>query len=280
MPVAKLTCPKCKAVLKPSKPLPAGKPVKCPKCGHAFVTPDEEPKAIAVMPVEEAPAAPKRPYDDDEDDGPATYGVVDEPEPVRKKRDDYDDDDDDEDEDDEDEEEDERPDLSVVPDLTVKDPRGIAQEMLARPSNYMMLFAVLDFLVVLIWMGWVLIPVVFSLPEETNVDQGKGGAQVGKDTAKEAQQQLVLGLAKWIGVLITCVVGLIFLVYDGLIVVGAVKIQNQESWGWGLAGCILGIIPIFGACCLFYIGRLIASIFTLIALRNPIVVDAFNYKPE
>jgi hypothetical protein len=276
MPVAKLTCPECGAVLKPSKPLTPGKKVKCPKCGTVFEVPGEEMDVMAVEPDEPPtpPAPVQKHYVEDDDTGPATYRFADEPEPLRR-RSDIDDDDEDEDED---EKFDEREDLSIVPDLTVKDPRGAAQEMLMRPSNYMMLFTVLDFVAVLIIMGYYLIPIFFSVPEDTSLPK-EGAAQQIKETAKGAGT-VPLGLRKWVFVLIVALACIFYLVYDSLIVIGAVSIQNQESYGWGMAGCILGIIPIFGGCPLFYVGRLIASIFALITLRNPVVVDAFNYKPD
>jgi uncharacterized Zn finger protein (UPF0148 family) len=279
MPVAKLTCPNCEAVLRPSKPLRPGRKVTCPKCGTRFVVPGDEMDAIAAEPeVPPTPAASglKKPYEEDDDSGPATYKFVDEPPPLRK-RSDIDEYDEDEDEDD-DEKFDEREDLSIVPDLTVKDPRGIAQEMLIRPSNYMMLFTVLDFIMVLIIMSWYLIPIFFSIPADSSLNTGPP-VQQSKETAKGADA-VPLGLLKWVFVLIVSAICIFYLVYDSLIIIGAVRIQHQESYGWGMAGCILGIIPIFGGCPLFYIGRLVASIVTLIALRNPVVVEAYDYKPE
>src|ERR1700687_304397 len=177
MPVAKLTCPNCEAVLRPSKPLRPGRKVTCPKCGTGFVVPGEEMDVIAAEPeTPPKPAAPrKQPYEeDDEDTGPATYSFVDEPAPLRKRSDI---DEDDEDGEDEDEKFDEREDLSIIPDLTVKDPRGIAQEMLIRPSNYMMLFTVLDFIMVLIIMGWYLIPIFFSIPADSSLNTGPPAQQ-------------------------------------------------------------------------------------------------------
>src|SRR5439155_21717620 len=84
MPVAKLTCPKCKSILRPAKPLPSGKTVKCPKCGTVFKAVEEQIQdAIPFLP-EEPPAQPasaKKHYtEDEEDDGPATYRFADEPE--------------------------------------------------------------------------------------------------------------------------------------------------------------------------------------------------------
>src|SRR5262249_9153012 len=34
--LAKLTCPRCRAVLKPAKPVESGKTIKCPKCEELF----------------------------------------------------------------------------------------------------------------------------------------------------------------------------------------------------------------------------------------------------
>jgi hypothetical protein len=290
MPVAKLTCPACQAVLKPSKPLNPGKKVKCPRCGAGFEVPGADTgvmAAKAMTPPEPAqPEAPPEPpvpvqllSDDDEDTGPATYRFADEPEPAPKRHalDDYDDDDDDYEDDEDDDDPNKKADLSVIPDLTVKDPRGIAQEMLMRPSNYMMLFTVLDFIWTLIVMGYFLIPVFFSLPEDTSLP-GPAPAQQAKETAKGTSTN-ALNVANWLFVLINAAVCTFLLVYDSLIIVGAVRIQNQESWGWGMAACILGIVPV-ATCGCFYIGRLIASIFTLITLRNPVVLEAFEYKPE
>src|SRR6185312_9670681 len=95
MATARITCPDCKSVLRPAKPVPDGKKVKCPKCGNLFVTPgiveDEEEPARAKGPAKMAPkkkaaikkaGAPKPPakkaeYDDEEDDeGGGIYAFV------------------------------------------------------------------------------------------------------------------------------------------------------------------------------------------------------------
>src|SRR5260370_10337625 len=102
MPVAKLTCPHCEAVLRPSKPLKLGRRVTCPKCGTGFVVPGEEMDVVAAEPeAPPKPAAPrKESYEEDDDSGPATYSFVDEPAPLRKRSDiDVDDEDKDKDND-------------------------------------------------------------------------------------------------------------------------------------------------------------------------------------
>lgn len=43
-----IVCPQCKATLKSSKPVPAGKSVTCPKCSVMFSAPANKPKPVAV----------------------------------------------------------------------------------------------------------------------------------------------------------------------------------------------------------------------------------------
>ncbi len=66
-----IVCPSCDARLKLAGTPPAGKKIKCPKCGDAFVPPDEEDdepvEAVAVEPTRKRKAAPP-PDDDDEDE--------------------------------------------------------------------------------------------------------------------------------------------------------------------------------------------------------------------
>src|SRR5947199_3201333 len=75
MSATKLTCPKCQATLRPAKPLPAGKRVKCPKCGARF--------AVGAGGAAGRPAAKKKPaparkitFDDENEGSAITYGVV------------------------------------------------------------------------------------------------------------------------------------------------------------------------------------------------------------
>ena len=63
---ATIPCPNCRAILRTSNPLPAGKRVRCPKCSAPFVVPEPEP-------VEEAPIV-----EIDENDDPAPVAQIDE----------------------------------------------------------------------------------------------------------------------------------------------------------------------------------------------------------
>src|SRR5450755_456592 len=82
MAVTKLTCPECKTVLKPAKPVPAGKTVKCPECGSRFTATEDAPEIPLKKPKKpgdkKAGASKKaaKKKDDDDDDGGGTYGFV------------------------------------------------------------------------------------------------------------------------------------------------------------------------------------------------------------
>jgi hypothetical protein len=140
--------------LKPAKPVPDGKRVKCPKCGNVFTTPglveDEEqrPRKPAAAKKQKAAikkaAAPKPPPkkpvpdDDDEEDQGGIYGYI--KEEGEKER-----------EDDE-EEEDDKPQIDYAPDMSIKDLRGPAQAAVVKPSNYLLLIGgiacILDILII------------------------------------------------------------------------------------------------------------------------------------
>ena len=99
MAVIKITCPECQSVLRPAKPVPAGKTVKCPECGNRFTVSEDELEAPAQKPKKantdtaaagDKPQKPagKKPVaaddlpiplqkDDDEEGG--TYGFEDPP---------------------------------------------------------------------------------------------------------------------------------------------------------------------------------------------------------
>jgi predicted Zn finger-like uncharacterized protein len=74
MPLAKLVCPKCRAVLKPAKPVPEGKTVKCPKCEETFTAggkaAEENAKGAAKK------SSPAKPDPDEEENEAATYAVL------------------------------------------------------------------------------------------------------------------------------------------------------------------------------------------------------------
>jgi hypothetical protein len=101
------TCPNCAKVLRASARPPAGKKIKCPACGEAFVpeldAEDEEATRIQAKPGAKTKPAPSRTKDDDDDRPRSKRGRADEDDdaddddnrPQKKSRRDEDDDDDD-----------------------------------------------------------------------------------------------------------------------------------------------------------------------------------------
>jgi hypothetical protein len=276
--------------------LTPGKTVKCPKCGAAFTAPkveEEVLEAIALKPEEPAskPAPATKPPapGDEEDEGPATYRFIEELEPApvkRDRRDRYDDDDDYEDDEEDDYKEgaDDKADISVVPDLTVKDPRGIAQELIIRPSNWLMLVTILDVVGTLLVMCYFLIPIFFALPPETDkIQAAPPNPALNKETAKKADtfdwwpESPLAKTSNWLVVLLVFLFGGLYLAYDGVIISGCVKMQNLESYGWCIAACILAMVPISMFCYLF---RLLFGVSCLITLKRADVVAGFNYRVE
>src|SRR5438105_1444593 len=64
-----IPCPQCGAVLRSSNPLPAGKRVRCPKCGEPFSVPEAEPvleEPVVEIDEDDAPAAEIDEHDDRE----------------------------------------------------------------------------------------------------------------------------------------------------------------------------------------------------------------------
>jgi predicted Zn finger-like uncharacterized protein len=251
MATSRITCPDCKSVLKPAKPVPDGKKVKCPKCGNMFTTPglveeEERPRKKAATvnkpkaAVKKAPPAPapKKPADEDEEESGGIYGYVSEAE----------------------KEEEERPDIEYAPDMSIKDLRGPAQAAVVKPSNYLLLIggvsALLDIVIICVSF-W---PMVFSdhlishevFLERKYKSSGDKDAKSKiqsipkdrKDIKKEELAELEEAeseLRKWD--FIQMGVFILMFVYSGVAIVGAVKMQNMESRGWGIASSIMTILP-------------------------------------
>jgi hypothetical protein len=193
MPLAKFSCPKCKATLKPAKPVPEGKTVKCPKCQESFKAGEApEDKAAVSKPAE------------DEDAG--TYGVLKDPEEekkeaerkareerkLQKKKRKREDDDEDEEEDEDEDEEEEKEDIleHYLATVKSKDPRGPAQEAIVRPANWVLFLGILGFFG---WIGYLvvfLIPIIFPTYEK-EPDSSKEGipaAAAEKEKGKEEKK--------------------------------------------------------------------------------------------
>src|SRR5688572_4458535 len=69
MAAVRLTCPSCSTTLRLAQEVPAGKHIKCPKCGTAFLASEAgAPQAVSATPPSRP--APTRSNDDDEERRP------------------------------------------------------------------------------------------------------------------------------------------------------------------------------------------------------------------
>jgi predicted Zn finger-like uncharacterized protein len=322
MTASKLTCPECSTVLRPAKPVPAGKKVKCPRCETVFTAggEDEEdappPKAAVRKSSAKEPAkrsagaaAPKKPEppkkSDDEDDGVGVYGYIKE------------------EGDDEEEEEKKKPQISYAPDLSIKDLRGPAVTLLMPPTNKVALCGMLGFIGWLVFIIMLIIPALLPITEDRSkpkevmkigkalgsVDSssggfgmpggmpgmgggpgpggmpgpggggGGGGAQpagANPKMEKEENASSFFEIASidfstlfdlpWYQFLPSLIPFVVLMLYSGLVAYGAIKLQNLESYGWGMASSIMvmipmtccgGVILVFGMCIQFFLGMLI-----------------------
>jgi hypothetical protein len=259
---SKLICPECRTALKPTKPVPTGKKVKCPECGFTFPAPGarEEPAARkpkaapgqAARKPAAKPAPKKAPRDDDEEGG-GTYAFIGEGPAAPEEED--------------------KPDINYAPDMSIKDLRGPAQAAVVRPSNWLILQGIAGFLG---WLGFLiilLIPILFPLDDSgteakpkpalmigTGLGAGASGGtpfrppnQAGKPKEEDEQTTFfillgwdltVLSLYAWWLMALLVLPLLLGLVYSAILTLGAVKMQNLESRGWGIASCIMVMVPI------------------------------------
>jgi hypothetical protein len=297
MPVRKFTCPECEAVLRPAKPLPSGKSVKCPKCGATFIVRDEEEEALDVRPADK-PAkagaqAPTKPADEDEE-GPGTYAFIKEEEPPPPEEDE-----------DEDEEEEgtaakkkfKHPDLEFKLDTSIKDPRGPAQAKLIGPSNMLMLVA---FVAIVCGVGAVAYgawPYLFSsdiidagkelqgikIEKQKDVAAGKDKDAPAPELTREEEEKLPPETRAKLEdkrferaqELWTCIIaGAVLIAYNCVIIVGGVKMQNMESYAWSMVAAIMSLIPPA-----FPLLGTLVGLIAISTLRSKKVLDGFNYVP-
>jgi hypothetical protein len=319
MPVSKMSCPECDAVLRPAKPLPPGKNVKCPKCGATFVVPGEgeevkkgksaadrsKPAPPAKAPPKAPAAPPKKSTLDEDDDGPETYAVIKEPAAEEEPE---------EDEFDEDDEEEEaakkkpkKPDLEFLPDLSVKDPRGPAQAAIISPSNILMLAGFLGCVMNLIFVAVLAWPIMFmertldpsQVPLGKDKEKDKVIKKEFKDLTEEQKSSLEEACDEYLPWVIGEIVfGFLAMGYNGLIIFGGVKMQNLESYTWAMIGSVMALAPfgalwfldklvpyaggwIFGGAALVhYLLSLFAGFLAFTTLRSKKVLDGFFYKGE
>ncbi len=257
----RITCPDCKSVLRPAKPVRDGKQVKCPKCGSQFLAPglleEEERQRMKAAGKHKSkksktgikkasgtkPPPKKSVHDDDDDDGGGIYSFA-----GAKQAD----------------AEEERPEIDYAPDMSIKDLRGPAQEAVVKPSNYMLLIhgiSCLSNILLICIQFW---PMVFSdsvvdwkdvLYKHYQEKKDKNAVQRIdseykeykdlKDKDLEIVQQAEDTERIW---RFSFVGGFIFLFfYNAVAIGGTVKMQNLESRRWGFAASIMTLLPMGAA---------------------------------
>jgi len=315
----RITCPDCKSVLRPAKPVPDGKKVKCPKCGTMFTTPglgaDEEKrprkkesskqKAKAGIKKASSPPPPPKPAADEDDDEGGLYSYI----PEEEKA------------------EEDKPQIEYAPDLSIKDLRGPAQEAVVTPSNLMLLvggISCLSNIFLICVMFW---PMVFTdsvLSEaqwkQVLIDHYEGdksaksrieGIKERKDL-KDDEDEIVRKAERSASFWRYLAMGgfILLLIYNGVAIIGAVKMQNLESRGWGIAASIMNLLPMgaggfsclvggvfyntlgawileemnlyysIGIAVLPYLAALFIGISSLRTLMSQEVIDGFEYVAE
>jgi DNA-directed RNA polymerase subunit M/transcription elongation factor TFIIS len=216
-------CPECGAILKPAKPVAAGKKLRCPKCDTVFA-PGAEAEA---KPAAAAAKAVKRPQIE-EDDGAGTYGVHEgdkEEEATREER---------------------KKALGPIKDKDrgKRSARGPAQAIATKPSNQMLATSTIFCVSCAITILVVLWPVLFS-PPEPKVDEDPMYAKytaaekqklLEKYSPEQKKERAIFG-AIWV------VLAVLAFAYNGFIAAGAVKMQSLESYPMAMIAVILIMLP-------------------------------------
>jgi DNA-directed RNA polymerase subunit RPC12/RpoP len=232
MPENVYRCPECGANLKMAQPVPAGKKLKCPKCQTVFLPSTgaasaSAPAAPRPKPVAAAPktaptaAAPKpKPAADDEDAG--TYGFIQEAKPPPPPKEDLDLEDD---EDDSPADRKKKKAAKAKKKKEAEDPlkktfpkgkRGPAAAAVMAPTNQLLgtsALAAVSSIVSILYAIW---PIVF-----------------GEKALDDIPTRFL-----WMGAMTVA------FVYNGVIAVGAGKMQSVESYVWAMIASVMMLLPL------------------------------------
>jgi predicted Zn finger-like uncharacterized protein len=253
-----LTCPECRTVLRPNKPVAPGKKVKCPKCETVFAAPYDEveeveeveevrpvkasaKKAASTKPAKKKEEKPAPNTGEDDEESLGTYGYIKEAEDtVAEKK---------------------NKKVRHGPDTSVKDPRGPATVKLAGPTGKLQLAGSIGAL------GWLLLgllitfPAVFPIAEKdkenlkTVAEKGLGDSfeKAKEKTGPKAPpfwtvygfdfDKNIIALP-WYTFMAAMIPFLLLACYCALIVSGGIKAQNLESRTWGIVAGSMALLPL------------------------------------
>lgn len=207
----KYPCPKCGAVLRPSKPIPAGKKLRCPKCENVFAPTAAATAGAAAKPsdtfavAEPPPKPPPKPVADDDEDSELGYGVTAETEAAKEKA----------------KAAKKIVELGDLRDRFEKKKRGPAMALVVKPTNIMLWEGALLAVWAVIFIVWQIWDLVF-VPDDVTL-----------------KREFVITQLLFAGL------GILKFVWGCLICIGASKMQYLESYAWSMAGAILAV-PVGG----------------------------------
>ncbi|MFO0905200.1 MAG: hypothetical protein U0939_19490 [Pirellulales bacterium] len=96
---------------------------------------------------------------------------------------------------------------------------------------------------------------------------GVGAAAAGGDNGgPEGAQLMVQGVAGMVGAVIGIIVGIV-------IIMGALKMKNLQSYGFAMAAAIIAAVPCVSPCCLI---GLPVGIWAVMVLNDPYVKQSFR----
>ena len=233
------TCPSCNVVLKRDQPVPAGKKIKCPKCGTVF---DAGETKMTAKPTAAARPAGKK--DDESDRNPYVFRRDEEEEEQMKA-------------------DKERAAKGLIKDRFKKSKRGPASRELVRPSNFLMAAGVGNCILALAGFVVAMFPLVFSDFYAPKPKEGQKYAEVEKQKKPEMSDE------DWNALVIErslMMVGCVFyFVWGAIVCVGANKMGDLDSYTWAWVGSIMGLLTC-----------LPIGIWCVMVLNNPTVKDGFT----
>lgn len=209
-------CPECKVKIKRTKPIEQGKKARCPKCQAGVPA-----SALFAEPKVPAAAAPAKGRYDDDDDGPAQYGVVQDvfdPEVEARKEEAF----------------------NALKDRFEKSKRGPALELVVKPSNYLLLCGVLTCAVALGGAFWSVFPMIFKVEK---VQEKKAMYWNPGDKDKRQYEELTddQKTTRWL-----CLAGFVgFFIWGAVVSAGAAKMHEIEMYWLAFVASIMALVGPF-----------------------------------
>lgn len=240
------TCPECGIKLKPARPIPVGKKIKCPKCSTIFA-PSARATAAAARPGKAAakPAPAKKSEDDDWGDT-NPYAVKQEEAAPKEEMD-----------------------FINIRDRFEKSARGPAQKAVVRPANAMLALSIIQCLLCIGWFLYGLWPFVFVTdigdPKDPKNLTSYARSGLGEDKADKGFTQADQVLHYWF------MGGAVFsFLWYATCCVAAFKMHTLESIAWAWTGAVMTLLGVG----ILGLG-IVVGIWAMVVLNNDEVKEGF-----